>query len=228
MLDGAPGPVLLDIAGGTGNYADALKGQGFAPTVLDLSPAMLERARAKGLPVVRAEAAKLPFSDESFDAVVNVSALHLIPAWREALAEARRVLKRGGRLAIMVYTRDNLDVHWVFRYFPSTREWVYPEHQTLAEIVAELPGSAVAPFEFTDLVDASMSALCRHPRLLLDREWRMQTSFFERLERDDPVALADGLAALERDLSNGARPDEDVAPLRLRYGDGTIAVWTHG
>lgn len=225
MLEGAPGRDLLDVAGGTGNYAAALAGLGFRPTVLDVSDAMLEQARGKGLTSVRADASKLPFDDASFDAVVNCSALHLIPAWREALAEMRRVLKPAGRLAIMVYTRENLDVHWVFRYFPSTRPWFYPEHQTLAEIVAELPGATVEAMEFTDLVDASMSALCRHPRLLLEREWRMQTSFFERLERDDPTALRKGLGALEHDLANGVRPDEDVAELRARHGDGTIVGW---
>lgn len=225
MLDGAPGPDLLDVAGGTGNYAAALAGLGYRPTVLDVSEAMLERARGKGLTSVRADAAELPFGDGSFDAFVNCSALHLIPAWREALAEARRVLKPGGRFAIMVYTRENLEVHWVFRYFPSTRDWIYPEHQTLAEIVAELPGATVEPFDFTDLVDASMSALCRHPRLLLDESWRMQTSFFERLARDDPDATREGLAMLERDLAKGVRPDEDVAPLRAVYGDGTIVAW---
>jgi ubiquinone/menaquinone biosynthesis C-methylase UbiE len=113
---------------------------------------MLDRARAKGLAVVRADAARLPVPDASVDALVNVSALHLIPDWRGALAEARRVLRPGGRLSLMVYTRENLGVHWIFRYFPSTRDWVYPEHQTLDEIAAELPGATVTPFEFTTVV----------------------------------------------------------------------------
>jgi ubiquinone/menaquinone biosynthesis C-methylase UbiE len=225
MLEGVLGPDLLDVAGGTGNYASALRELGFAPTVIDVSDAMLERARAKGLRAVRADGSRMPVADRSVDAVVNVSALHLIHAWREALGEARRVLKPGGRLALMVYTRENLDVHWVFRYFPATREWVYPEHQTLEEILSELPGATVTRFEFTDLVDASMSALCRYPHLLLDPEWRMQTSFFERLERDDPAHLEEGLERLRRDLAKGVRPDEDVADLRAQHGDGTIVGW---
>ena len=159
------------------------------------------------------------------DALVNVSALHLIPDWRGALAESRRVLRPGGRLGLMVYTRENLDVHWIFRYFPAARDWVYPEHQTLDEIVAELPGATVTPLEFTDLVDASMSALCRHPDLLLDPAWRMQTSFFERLARLDSASLDEGLARLRSDLDAGVRPDEEVAVLRSAIGDGTIVGW---
>ena len=224
-LDGAPGKQILDVAGGTGNYAVALRDNDWAATVLDISPEMLTRARAKGLAVFRGDAAALPFGARTFDAVMNVSSLHLIPAWRAALAEMRRVLRPGGKLALILYTRENLDVHWVLDYFPVTRGWIYPEHQPLGEVVGELPGALVEPFEFTDLVDASMSALCRYPRLLLDPAWRMQTSFFERLERAHPDAMAQGLARLERDLAAGREPDREAAPRRSLHGDGTVIAW---
>lgn len=216
---------LLDVAGGTGNYSGALAARGWTATVLDVSPEMLRHAHAKGLAVVRADAALVPFGDATLDAVVNVSALHLIRDWPAALAEARRVLREGGALALMVYTRENLDVHWIFEYFPAARRWADEEHQAVTQIIDELPGARAEPFEFTDLVDASMSALCRYPRLLLDPAWRLQTSFFERVERDDPEALRAGLARLDRDLAAGRRPDEEVAPLRARWGDGTVISW---
>ena len=224
-IAGGPGSSLLDVAGGTGNYSEALRERGHEPCVVDISHHMLERAAAKGLPVVRAGASALPFADTSFDSVINVSALHLVPQWRLALAEARRVLRPGGRLGLMVYTRENLDVHWIFEYFPSAREWVYPEHQTLAELLEELPGAVVEPFEFGDLVDASMSALCRHPRLLLDPGWLQQTSFFERLRSAEPTQLADGLLKLKRDLDGGRHPDLEVEELRRTHGDGTVLSW---
>jgi demethylmenaquinone methyltransferase/2-methoxy-6-polyprenyl-1,4-benzoquinol methylase len=224
-LDGAPGRRLLDVAGGTGNYAAALRERGWEPVVLDVSAEMLERAAAKGLPVVRAPAGRLPVAVASVDAVTNVSALHLIRDWRAALRETRRVLRPGGRLALMVYAREHLDVHWIFEYFPSSRAWVDPEHQMLAELLSELPGASVEPFEFTDLVDASMSAMCRYPHLLLDPEWRLQTSFFERLERADPTGARAGLERLERDLTAGRRPDVEVAEQRARFGDGAVIAW---
>ena len=174
---------------------------------------------------MRADAARLPFDDASFDSVINVSALHLVPRWREALVESRRVLRPGGRLGLMVYTRENLDVHWIFEYFPSAREWVYPEHQPLGELMAELPGARVEPFEFDDLVDASMSALCRHPRLLLDPNWCLQTSFFERLRSATPFSWRTDFLRLKRDLDGGRRPDLEVEELRHRYGDGSVIAW---
>lgn len=55
-LEGAPGRRLADIGGGTGNYALALKRDGWEPVVVDRSAAMLARAAAKGLETVAADA----------------------------------------------------------------------------------------------------------------------------------------------------------------------------
>lgn len=224
-LSRAPGRRLLDVGGGTGNYARALAQRGWRPVVVDASAAMLERARAKGLRCLRADAARLPVEDASADAVTCVSALHLILDWRGALAEARRALRPGGRIALMAYTRENLDAHWVFDYFPTFRRRQRAEHQSLAEVLAQLPGSDVWTFEFTDLADASGAALCRHPHLLLDPAFRAQTSFFERIAAADPVEYQAGIARLERDLAAGRRPDREIAPRRAQVGDGTVISW---
>ncbi len=81
------------------------------------------------------------------------------------------------------------------------------------------------PFEFTDLADASLSALCRWPLLLLDPTYRARTSYFERLARDDPAELESGLARLADDLKHGRRPDVEVEPLRRQVGDGAVLAW---
>jgi ubiquinone/menaquinone biosynthesis C-methylase UbiE len=87
-LAGAPGRALLDVGGGTGNYALALAGHGWQPTVVDRSAQMLAQARAKGLETVRANATRLPFADASFDAAMLVSMLHHVDDPDRALAEA--------------------------------------------------------------------------------------------------------------------------------------------
>jgi SAM-dependent methyltransferase len=48
------------------------------------------------LALTQADVTRLPFSDSSFDAVLAVHILHLVPDWRGALAEAARVLRPGG------------------------------------------------------------------------------------------------------------------------------------
>src|SRR2546423_11555675 len=75
-LKGAPERRLADIGGGTGNYAIALKREGWEPVVIDRSAEMLARTAAKGLQVVEADAQQLPFEDESFDAAMMISMLH--------------------------------------------------------------------------------------------------------------------------------------------------------
>lgn len=226
-LRGAPGPRLLDVGGGTGNYAQALREHGFQPTVLDLNEAMLAHARAKDLPAVTGDATALPFADASWDAVMLVSMLHHVPDWEAALRESARVLVPGGRLAVMGWAREHLEqVTWVNRYFPSTRRWMVEQHISLAEALSVLPGARFIPFEFTDAVDASVGALQRFPELLLDPEIHRQTSYFERLADIAPEELAAGLERLRADLAAGVEPDASVSAARARLGDACVLGWT--
>lgn len=224
-LAAAPGARLLDLGGGTGNYARALREDGFEPLVGDLSQAMLERSRGKGLAAERLDVTSLPFADGEWDAVTMISMLHLVPDWRAALAEATRVLRPGGVLVLQVFLREHLEVHWVFGYFPRSALWVWPEHQTAGELRAALPGLGLTPYRYEDLEDGSLAAMCREPALLLDPDRRSQTSFFERLERDDPDELASGLERLERDLAAARDPTQAAAAARERWGDGVVGRW---
>ena len=225
-LEGAPGRELLDIGGGTGNYAAALREEGWEPTVVDLNAPMLARAAGKGLRTVQADAAALPFGDAGADAVTFIAMLHHVPDWRAALAEGRRVLRPGGRLALMGWAREHMEqVTWVSDYFPSMRGWLNLDHPTLADITGELPGAQVHRVEFTDLKDGSLSALQRRPALLLDPQWRGQTSYFEKLEQAFPDEMVDGLDRLRADLDAGIDPDAAVAGARARYGDAAVLSW---
>jgi ubiquinone/menaquinone biosynthesis C-methylase UbiE len=83
--------IILDVWGPT---------QGFA---LDLDPRMVQAAnrrvgsRAEVMGVVVGDATAMPVPDSSFDAVFDFGAIHLIPRWRDALPEVRRVLRPGGQ-----------------------------------------------------------------------------------------------------------------------------------
>lgn len=77
--------------------------------------ATLENARRAGVAerveITDADAERLPFEDASFDVVVSSLALHNIPSWqgrRQAVREIARVLKPGGRVAVLDlrHTRD--------------------------------------------------------------------------------------------------------------------------
>jgi demethylmenaquinone methyltransferase / 2-methoxy-6-polyprenyl-1,4-benzoquinol methylase len=102
-----PGDRVLDAACGTGDLAIAAARAGGRVTGLDFSGRMLERARRKApeLEWVEGDVLALPFEDWSFDAVTigfgirNVSDLEL------GLRELARVLRPGGRIAVLEITR---------------------------------------------------------------------------------------------------------------------------
>jgi demethylmenaquinone methyltransferase/2-methoxy-6-polyprenyl-1,4-benzoquinol methylase len=217
-LSGAHGRRLLDVGGGTGNYAAALRDEGWEPVVADRSPDMLARARAKGLETVEADAEDLPFADASFDAVMCVSMLHHVPDRPRALREQRRVLRPGGRLAVVVYAREDIADAWYHGYFPSTRSWMDASHPPRAELLAELPGARYIELVFADLDDASLAALSAFPEKILDPAWRSQTSYFERLGRDHPEELSAGLERLRADIAAGNPPQG--------RGVATVLAWS--
>ena len=92
---------LLDIAAGPGYAAGAAAALGLEAVGVDVSDDMIAIARLRqpGADFVLGDAASLPFADESFDvAVCNFGHLHFAEPAR-AIAEARRVLRPGGRHA---------------------------------------------------------------------------------------------------------------------------------
>ncbi len=216
-LAGAPGRRLADIGGGTGNYAQALAREGWEPVVLDRSAGMLGHAAAKGLQTMEADATSLPLADASFDAAMLVSMLHHVEEPRAALAEAARILRPGGRLAVMAYTCEDIEDLWLSDFFPSTRAWMSASHPAEGDLLALLPGAWRLPVVFEDLVDASLAALAAHPEKLLDENWRRQTSYFERLARDHPRELRDGLSRLARMVARESAPS--------RPGRGSVLAW---
>ncbi|MFB6155195.1 MAG: class I SAM-dependent methyltransferase [Haloferacaceae archaeon] len=98
---------VLDVGGGTGRAARAL-GDDVETVVVDRSRGMLREARGRGLQTVQADARRLPFSDESADAVTVVDAFHHMPAHGRVLAEVARVLRPGGVLVIREFDPTTL------------------------------------------------------------------------------------------------------------------------
>ena len=102
-----PGDAVLDACCGTGDLAIAGARAGGRVTGLDFSERMLERARRKApdLEWVEGDLLALPFADGSFDAVTVGFGVRNVEDLDRALLELRRVLRAGGRLAILEITR---------------------------------------------------------------------------------------------------------------------------
>ncbi len=102
-----PGARVLDVCCGTGDLALAAHAEGGRVTGLDFSEPMLERARRKSSEVewVRGDLLELPFEDASFDAVTVGFGVRHVEELGAALRELRRVLRSGGRLAVLDLVR---------------------------------------------------------------------------------------------------------------------------
>lgn len=95
---GRGGGPCLEIGCGTGVHAARVRALGWLPCGADISPAMLRYARGR-LPVMLADAARLPIGDGCLPAVLSVMAHTDMPGYPAVLAEAARVLRPGGILA---------------------------------------------------------------------------------------------------------------------------------
>ncbi len=103
-----PGDRVLDGCCGTGDLAVAARAAGAGEVVgLDFSGAMLERARRKepGIEWIQGDLLALPFEDASFDAATVGFGIRNVDDLGRGLSELRRVLRPGGRVAILEITQ---------------------------------------------------------------------------------------------------------------------------
>jgi len=110
-----PGQALLDVATGSGNVAIAAALAGANVTGLDLTPELLETARARAsqsrLEVrwIEGDAEELPFGDGSFDRVTSCFGVIFAPRHEQAAQELARVARPGGRLGFTAWTPEGLN-----------------------------------------------------------------------------------------------------------------------
>ena len=103
-----PGAVVVDVAGGTGGLAATLAARGARVVVADLSFGMVRAGAARvARPVwwTVADALRLPLPDASVDAVTIAFGLRNLSDTRAGLAEFRRVVRPGGQLAVLEFSR---------------------------------------------------------------------------------------------------------------------------
>jgi ubiquinone/menaquinone biosynthesis C-methylase UbiE len=97
---------FLEIGVGTGRIALPFLERGYRYTGVDISERMMDRLRAKtrdkdaNLTLVHADITRLPFEDATFDVLMGVHILHLVPEWQRALREVRRVLTPDGYVVL--------------------------------------------------------------------------------------------------------------------------------
>lgn len=183
-----PGQQLLDVAGGTGDISFRFlkrAGHGHA-TVLDLTEPMLIEGRkraeaeqmADSLDWVVGDAMALPFGDNSFDVYTISFGIRNVTRPQEALNEAFRVLKPGGRLMVLEFSQIPNDLMqkvydlYSFNIIPKLGKMIANDHdsyQYLVESIRQFPDQETflgmveqAGFEQARYRNLSMGIACLH------------------------------------------------------------------
>ena len=169
---------VLDMAGGTGDIAERIinASVGYAEVVVsDINSDMLrvgaDRARSWRYPAqasfVEANAEELPFPDASFDAYTIAFGIRNVPRIQQALGEAHRVLKRGGRIMVLEFSQVDVpgldSIYKVFsdRLIPPMGKLVTGDsqpYQYLVESIRKFP----APDAFTAMLAQAGFKRCKH------------------------------------------------------------------
>lgn len=153
-----PGQRLLDVAGGTGDVAFRFltRAQQSSAVVLDMTESMLisgrQRAEADSMAArldwVVGDAMALPFADNSFDVYTISFGIRNVTRIPDALKEAYRVLKPGGRLMVLEFSQIPNDLaQWVydkysFNVIPAMGQMVAGDresYQYLVESIRKFP-----------------------------------------------------------------------------------------
>lgn len=154
-----PGYRVLDIASGTGDLARAFASQvepGGLVVSTDINGAMLAEGRARledaGLcvPAALCDAEILPFPDDSFDRVCVAFGLRNMTHKDLALAEMHRVLKPGGKLLVLEFSRPWGPLRGIYDWYsfsilPRLGQWVAGDadsYRYLAESIRQHPDQA--------------------------------------------------------------------------------------
>lgn len=172
-----PDSLVLDLACGTGDLCRDLAGAGYRAVGIDRSAGMLGAARTSA-PLVRADALVLPLADASVEGIVCGFSLRNFVALRPFFDECARVLRPGGRVAVLEVSvprnpimRAGHSVYFgkvvpvigglisdrsAYRYLPKSLAYLPPE----AELLASLEGAGFAGVSRTALSVGIAQLLC--------------------------------------------------------------------
>ncbi len=233
LLDAAgagAGSNLVDIATGPGSVAAKARGLGAACIGVDLSPGMIALAQVShpDIDFRVAEVEHLPFDDRSFDAVVCNFGLGHFPWPEAAVAECRRTLKVGGRMAFSWWDQpDKQRIQGLFR-------------EAIAEVGAAPPPDVPAGhsnLRFSDtaelrklLVGAGLDDVrvedhrTTYAIADVDTLWRGGLGSFavtaSAIDRQNAATQAAIRASLERRAAAYRTPAGLVIPIAFKIGSG--------
>jgi SAM-dependent methyltransferase len=184
---------ILNVGAGTGSYEPRSQ----FTVAVEPSSIMMAQRPAAAASVVHACAEALPFSDDSFDAVLGVLTIH---HWKDrvrGLAECNRVAR--AKIVFLTIDMEACARFWLFDYFPAllrTDRRIFPSIARFRTAFGSVE-SIVVPIP-EDCCDGFLAAYWKRPGAYLDPIVRNSISTFSKIGNVDSQ-----LKQLENDISSG-------------------------
>ncbi|MBW2281578.1 MAG: methyltransferase domain-containing protein [Deltaproteobacteria bacterium] len=184
---------VVNVGAGTGSYEP--KGSGVV--AVEPSSEMIRQRSSGSAPALQAEAAALPFGDDTFDAALAVLTLHHWTDRLRGLAELARVARE--RVVILTFDPEACRCFWLVEdYFPLITEIDRTLVPTLAEYRQALGALEIREIPVPhDCSDGFLGAYWRRPERYLDDGARRAISAFQKIDTEP------GLQRLRADLDSG-------------------------
>lgn len=232
-----PGERVLDVGTGTGivaRLAAAQIGPRGSVTGLDPSPDMLAVARDRGaqegvvVDWIEGTAETLPFPDQHFDLALSQFALMFFTDKATALAEMRRVLVRGGRVALQVF--QSIDRHPFYQALDGAISRrlgtsAVGDIFALGDAAGLRHSLARAGFEDVAVEPFQVTARFPNPEAFLAGEIDVDTAAIPAMQTLDAAARRDLVAALQVDMAEPLRAVTDGDAVLMPFH--TFVVLAH-
>lgn len=207
------GPVL-EVGVGTGQLALPLQDTGVPVVGLDLARPMMHKLVEKAggtspLPLIQADATRMPIRDHTFGGAYLRWVLHLIPGWREALAEIARVVRPGGVLLTSIGG------------YGGPRSEIQERFAELTGISIDPPGLTWAGYDQLDDANAALGLVRRYLEPISEVERDGLDVFIDGIadnayswtwKVEDPDVLARTAAEVRRWAAERYGPLDQISP----------------
>ena len=223
---------VLDVACGPGHVAAAAAARGAVAQGLDFSAAMADLARTihPDITVTEGDAEDMPHAEGAFDAVVSNFGIHHVPRPEAALAECRRVLAPGGRVAFTVWATPAHNIAWALVFDAIAR------HGNRAAADAPSPGGSLnQPEDCLRLLEAA--GLVDRSAEIVRAQWPLPNAhalvaalsagtvrMAALIAAQEPSALPAIIADIERQAERFRRDDHLAIPVAAVLARGRRAA----
>ena len=223
---------VLDVACGPGHVAAAAAARGAVAQGLDFSAAMADLARTihPDITVTEGDAEDMPHAEGAFDAVVSNFGIHHVPRPEAALAECRRVLAPGGRVAFTVWATPAHNIAWALVFDAIAR------HGNRAAADAPSPGGSLnQPEDCLRLLEAA--GLVDRSAEIVRAQWPLPNAhalvaalsagtvrMAALIAAQEPSALPAIIVDIEREAERFRRDDHLAIPVAAVLARGRRAA----